>query len=113
MTSSVTSTNTPTVGFSRHPPKPAARRKISVRGSIRKSRSVFEDEKEVPGQYSLSRRESSSGVVSPTSDGSPFNLEVSAPPSPARTQSPPGSTQRSRSPTPEKEEPYEPYMRQK
>ncbi|XP_066948046.1 probable phosphorylase b kinase regulatory subunit alpha isoform X10 [Macrobrachium rosenbergii] len=84
-----------------------ARRKISVRGSIRKSRTVLtEDEREVPSQLS-SRRESI--VTSPTYELGPPSLEVSCPTTPTRTTPP--LTSRSRSPSPEREDLWETMVR--
>ncbi|KAK8383667.1 hypothetical protein O3P69_015842 [Scylla paramamosain] len=80
------------------------RRKISgmLRGTIRKSRSLFvDDDREAPPI--VSRR--SSVVTSPTSDiGMPI-LEVSVPPTPTRVTPPLSShsRSRSRSPSPEKD----------
>lgn len=59
---------------------------------------------EAPGSRGSSRRESF--VTSPTPEIPSF--EVSAPSSPGLTYSPPGSTQRSRSPSPDKDDAYEP-----
>ncbi|XP_068210465.1 probable phosphorylase b kinase regulatory subunit alpha [Palaemon carinicauda] len=94
-----------------------ARRKISVRGSIRKTRTVLtEDERgrrsslfitlEVPSQVS-SRREST--VTSPTYELGPPSLEVSCPTTPTRTTPPLGL--RSRSPSPEREDLWETMVR--
>ncbi|XP_064122736.1 probable phosphorylase b kinase regulatory subunit alpha isoform X5 [Macrobrachium nipponense] len=94
-----------------------ARRKISVRGSIRKSRTVLtEDERgrrsslfitlEVPSQLS-SRRGST--VTSPTYELGPPSLEVSCPTTPTRTTPP--LTSRSRSPSPEREDLWETMVR--
>nr|XP_027224111.1 probable phosphorylase b kinase regulatory subunit alpha [Penaeus vannamei] len=115
---------------------PTARRKFSVKGTIRKSRTLLvDDEKanvpsrrrsgldhifyygeaygptlgltlEVPSQGS-SRREST--VASPTGEQGPPILEVSCPATPTRFTPPLSS--RSRSPSPEKEELWETMVR--
>lgn len=96
---------------------PSARRRFSVKGTIRKSRTLLvDDEKaygptlgltlEVPSQGS-SRREST--VTSPTGEQGPPILEVSCPATPTRVTPPLSS--RSRSPSPEKEELWESMVR--
>lgn len=83
-----------------------ARRKISavVKGTIRKTRSLFvDDERDAP---IVSRRESA--VTSPTELGPPI-LEVSVPATPTRVTPPLSS--RSRSPSPDKEDLWESMVR--
>ncbi|CAL4060069.1 unnamed protein product, partial [Meganyctiphanes norvegica] len=97
--------------FNRNSRGTLPRRKMSVKGMIRKSRTVFIDSEDVGGSQDVSRRESQ--VTSPVSEGvgHPF-LEVSAPTSPVRSNTPiPPS--RSRSPSPDKDDNWEPMNRQR
>ncbi|XP_076064896.1 putative phosphorylase b kinase regulatory subunit alpha isoform X4 [Oratosquilla oratoria] len=100
-----------------------SRRKISVKGTIRRSRSVFVDEvcvrpplstqssvtscSDVPGSQVPSRRESI--VSSPIMDIHGSMFEVSVPDSPVRVTPPPPS--RSRSPSPDKDDDWQPMLR--
>ncbi|KAK8725765.1 hypothetical protein OTU49_010467 [Cherax quadricarinatus] len=104
--------------FSQRTTRDPARRKISValRGTIRKSRSLFVDDERGVGSslgFSLepppvvSRRNST--VTSPTSElGHPL-LEISVPTTPTRVTPPLSS--RSRSPSPDKEDLWESMIR--
>ncbi|KAK8725762.1 hypothetical protein OTU49_010467 [Cherax quadricarinatus] len=94
--------------FSQRTTRDPARRKISValRGTIRKSRSLFVDDEREPPPV-VSRRNST--VTSPTSElGHPL-LEISVPTTPTRVTPPLSS--RSRSPSPDKEDLWESMIR--